>query len=136
MYPKQPFDFAGKTGTVSFDVSNDTQGTHAAWPEFWLTDIPVPTPFNHFNSWHLAPEERSWDSFCGQRRNRIVRLCPNGNNLDKRRLTVDSAVVVRNYAYEDVGALGLAFAHPAGGTGMKVNVLDCVVSAARTKSGP
>ena len=24
MYPKQPFDFAGRTGTVSFDVSNDS----------------------------------------------------------------------------------------------------------------
>ncbi|MEQ1384020.1 hypothetical protein ABLW58_25550, partial [Salmonella enterica] len=51
MYPKQPFDFAGRTGTVSFDVSNDTAGTHAAWPEFWLTDLPIPAPFNHFDTW-------------------------------------------------------------------------------------
>lgn len=29
MYPKQPFDFAGRTGTISFDVSNDSHGTHA-----------------------------------------------------------------------------------------------------------
>ncbi|WP_410959388.1 hypothetical protein, partial [Salmonella sp. SAL4433] len=40
MYPKQPFDFAGRTGTVSFDISNDTAGTHAAWPEFWMTNLP------------------------------------------------------------------------------------------------
>ena len=33
MYPKQPFDFAGRTGTVSFDISNDSHGTHAAWPD-------------------------------------------------------------------------------------------------------
>jgi hypothetical protein len=33
MYPKQPFDFAGRTGTIGFDISNDTHGTHAAWPE-------------------------------------------------------------------------------------------------------
>ena len=26
MYPKQPFNFAGRTGTVSFNVSNDTAG--------------------------------------------------------------------------------------------------------------
>jgi hypothetical protein len=45
MYPKQPFDFAGRTGTVTFDVSNDTHGTHAAWPEFWMTDQPVPALF-------------------------------------------------------------------------------------------
>ena len=30
IYPKQPFNFAGRTGTISFDVSNDTQGSHGA----------------------------------------------------------------------------------------------------------
>lgn len=45
MYPKQPFDFAGRTGTVAFDVTNDTAGTHGSWPEFWITDQPVPAPF-------------------------------------------------------------------------------------------
>ncbi len=44
LYPKQPFDFTGRTGTVSFDVSLDSQGPHAAWPEFWITDKPVPAP--------------------------------------------------------------------------------------------
>lgn len=42
IYPKQPFDFAARTGTVVFDVSNDTDGTHGAWPEFVITDKPVP----------------------------------------------------------------------------------------------
>jgi hypothetical protein len=41
-YPKQPFDFAGRTGTVVFDVTADSDGTHAAWPEFWITEKPVP----------------------------------------------------------------------------------------------
>jgi len=44
MYPKQPFDIAGRTGTVVFDVSADSEGPHAAWPEFWWTDQPVPAP--------------------------------------------------------------------------------------------
>jgi hypothetical protein len=44
MYPKQPFDFAGRTGTVTFDVSDDSGGSHAAWPEFWITDKPYPAP--------------------------------------------------------------------------------------------
>lgn len=56
MYPKQPFDFAGRTGTVAFDVSNDTHGTHAAWPEFWITDKPVPAPFAHFTTWKSLPQ--------------------------------------------------------------------------------
>lgn len=41
-YPKQPFSFTGRTGTVVFDVSDDTSGTHGAWPEFLITDEPVP----------------------------------------------------------------------------------------------
>ena len=41
-YPKQPFNFAGRTGKVTFDVSADSGGTHAAWPEFFITDKPVP----------------------------------------------------------------------------------------------
>ena len=28
MYPRQPFDFAGRTGTIVFDVSNDSGGSH------------------------------------------------------------------------------------------------------------
>lgn len=45
MYPRQPFDFAGRTGTVEFDVSDNTQGPHAAWPAFLITDQPVPAPY-------------------------------------------------------------------------------------------
>jgi hypothetical protein len=127
MYPKQPFDFAGRTGTVAFDVSNDTQGGHAAWPEFWITDTPVPAPFSHFNSWLSLPKNGLGIRFSANGEVGQFGLCPNGNNSDKRRFTVDSAIVIRNYTYEDVGALGLSFAHPAGGTGMKVNVLDCVI---------
>jgi hypothetical protein len=56
MYPKQPFDFAGRTGTVSFDVSNDSEGSHAAWPEFWITSLPIPGPFAHFLTWQSLPQ--------------------------------------------------------------------------------
>ncbi|MGZ4766542.1 MAG: hypothetical protein ACXVH5_09885 [Ilumatobacteraceae bacterium] len=41
-YPKQPFDFANRTGRVTFDVSADSDGSHGAWPEFIITDKPVP----------------------------------------------------------------------------------------------
>jgi hypothetical protein len=44
-YPRQPFNFAGRTGTIVFDVSNTSQGSHAAWPELWVTDQPIPDPF-------------------------------------------------------------------------------------------
>jgi hypothetical protein len=42
MYPKQPFDFTGRTGIATFDVSADSEGLHGAWPEWILTDKPVP----------------------------------------------------------------------------------------------
>lgn len=41
-YPKQPFNFAGRTGKVVFDVAADSTGSHGAWPEFVITDKPVP----------------------------------------------------------------------------------------------
>jgi hypothetical protein len=41
-YPKQPFDFTGRTGRVVFDLGNDSTGGHGAWPEFVITDEPVP----------------------------------------------------------------------------------------------
>ena len=41
-YPKQPFDFTGRTGKVTFDVSADSDGSHGAWPEFLITDKPIP----------------------------------------------------------------------------------------------
>ena len=48
MYPKQPFDIAGsRAGTAVFDVSADSEGEHAAWPEFWWTDQPVPAAHGH-----------------------------------------------------------------------------------------
>lgn len=46
MYPRQAFDFAGRTGTVEFDVSDDTHGPDSAWPAFLITDQPVPAPYS------------------------------------------------------------------------------------------
>jgi hypothetical protein len=125
MYPKQPFDFAGRTGTISFDVSNDTGGTHSAWPEVWMTDLPVPTPFNHFDSWQALPANgfsirMSTESPVGMQGE-----CPNGNNLNQLRWTVDSAVVVRGYVLDDSEGYGTRSA-------MNVTKLDCVIES----SGP
>jgi hypothetical protein len=47
MYPRQPFDIAGRTGDVTFNVSDNSQGVHAAWPTFVFTDQPVPAPYSN-----------------------------------------------------------------------------------------
>ncbi len=120
MYPKQPFDFAGRTGTVTFDVSNDTQGSHAAWPEFWMTDKPVPAPFTHFATWMSVPQNgfglRFYSSEQPQQGALLASSCPNDGNI---RWTVGSAVVVRNYVVDDQD----------NGGAIKVTPLDCVIAS-------
>ena len=123
MYPKQPFDFAGRTGTVSFDVSNDSHGTHATWPEFWMSNLPVPAPFNHFDSWQALPQHGFGIRFGAAVTPGGYGFCPNGNNLNQPRWTVDSAVVVRNYVMDDTNGLGGVR------TNMAVRQLDCVISS-------
>jgi hypothetical protein len=127
MYPKQPFDFAGRTGTVSFDVSNDSHGGHAAWPEFWMSDLPVPTPFNHFDSWEALPQNGFGVRFEAQVGPGSWGVCPNGNNINSPRWTVGSGVVVRNYVMEDVNYQGVDFG-TASNPPLKLNILDCVIS--------
>lgn len=120
MYPKQPFDFAGRTGTVSFDVSNDA-GPHGAWPEFWLSDTPAPDPFNHFDSWQSVTANG-----IGIRFDNVAPIgqggeCGNNNNLTKLRVTVDSAAVVRNYVLDDTLGYGPGI--------VKMQPLDCVIES-------
>jgi len=118
MYPKQPFDFAGRTGTIGFDVSNDTHGTHAAWPELWVTDKPVPAPFNHFDSWIALPQHGFGIRFAAQVGPGQYGFCPNADNTT--RWTVDSAVVVRDYVYDDTNGFGTR--------AITMTPLDCVTS--------
>ncbi len=44
---RQPFDFAGRTGTIAFDVDmkSQTPTGHGWWLEVWVTDEPVPAPY-------------------------------------------------------------------------------------------
>jgi hypothetical protein len=124
LYPRQPFDFDGRTGKVVFDVSNDTQGSHAAWPEFWITDKPVPAPFAHESTWISLPQNGIGVRFgatcspndggqCG-------RNCSTDNSSSV--WTVDSAIVIRNYSGDDSFSGGQ----------LRVEALDCV----KASSGP
>jgi Bacterial Ig-like domain (group 3) len=106
MYPKQPFDIAGRTGTIAFDVSDDSEGNHTTWPELWYSDQPVPVPFVHESSLQEVPRNGFGVRFaatcpansgggCGARV-----ACPNMPESVPV-VTVDSAVVVNNYISND-----------------------------------
>jgi hypothetical protein len=113
MYPKQPFDFAGRTGKIVFDVSNDSQGNHAAWPELWVSDQPVPDPFTHESTLQSVPRNGFGIRFAGCSNG----TCPRGNGT----VGVDSAIVVNNYTSND----------SFNGGSLQVQTLDSV-----TQSGP
>lgn len=91
IYPKQPFDISGRTGTVSFDVSSDSQGPHAAWPEFWWTDKPVPAPVDHRSAQASHPHNGVGIHFA-------VGCSPDGYGTIQG---VDTISVTRNYVMQE-----------------------------------
>jgi len=44
--PRQAFDFAGRTGTITMDVDAKTEGGHSYWVEVWIADQPQPAVGN------------------------------------------------------------------------------------------
>lgn len=126
MYPKQPFDFAGRTGVVAFDVSNDTVGTHGAWPEFWVTDLPIPAPFgtHFFNS---LPANGFGIRMGASAPPGTGGFCQDKININTQRWMVDSAVFIRNYVWEDVNFQG----YPVGTVSnppVTMTLTDCVLA--------
>jgi hypothetical protein len=88
MYPKQPLDIAGRTGTAVFDVSADSDGPHHAWPEFWWTDQPVPSPHGSLSS--SQPYARNSVGFS------IALDC------SATETGIDAIMITRNYRLETV----------------------------------
>jgi hypothetical protein len=44
---RQPFDFAGRTGTIQWEADARTSGSHGWWVETWITEDPIPGPNFH-----------------------------------------------------------------------------------------
>jgi hypothetical protein len=129
IYPKQPFNFAGRTGTISFDVSNDTQGTHGAWPELWVTSTPMPAPFLHFSGSGSGDPHAFGIRFAGSvvagQGAQLGSNCPNDNNI---RWTVDSFVAVRNHVVDDTQGYGTR-------SKMNVTSMGCVIASSGPNGG-
>jgi len=43
--PRQAFDFAGRTGVITFDLGGRQAGGHGFWPEIIITSEPSPAPY-------------------------------------------------------------------------------------------
>jgi hypothetical protein len=120
MYVKQPFDIAGRTGTVVFDVSNDSSGTHRAWPELWFTDTPVPVPLVKDTSWTAVPKDGVGIQLAGSCFPDVgCGACP--GTASYPRVGFSAAFVSNDYV---VSALGIG--------DPRVTVFDCVAEP----SGP
>jgi len=120
MYPKQPFDFAGRTGTISFDLTNDSQGGHAAWPEIWLTDKPVPAPSNtnggELSSYPQNGLEISFDGGGGQ--------CNNDSTLT----SVGSIHRISNYQSIDLSLTEIGCVQKSSGSNSAMNHYEIRIS--------
>ena len=92
MYPRQPFDIAGRTGDVAFDVADDSLDAHAAWPSFVYTDQPVPAPYQSAAGINTYARNSFGITFAGQ----VSSNCPDGE------FSVDSMYTTTNYALGSV----------------------------------
>ena len=140
-YPKQPFDFTGRTGVVVFDVSADSQGTHAAWPEFVITDEPVPGVARCISE--CGSGDQSGTATAG---NQIGFSLAGGDGPSGPRTGVDnifmsraaadghgvySALTVQQYGTITKGCLDGNFSTPCTSGGTKLNHFEVRVSTTR-----
>ena len=105
MYPKQPFDFAGphRDDWLRCQQRHARDACRVA-RRCGCQDKPVPAPFNHFDSWIALPQHGFGIRFAAQVGPGQYGFCPNDDNTS--RWTVDSAVVVRDYVFDDTNGFG------------------------------
>lgn len=103
-YPKQPFDFAGRVGTLRFDLGDDSAGTHAAWPEVVITDQPVPVPHPNVvdpTTWNLPRNAIGISFAAGGNSLPGPNFPPGGPNVNC--VTADEAWTVSNHQLTTYG---------------------------------
>jgi hypothetical protein len=123
MYPKQPFDYTGRTGKIVFDVSNDTQGPHMAWPEIVITDQPVPAP--HHDGAGVSDFARNSFGIS------FAAACQNGTVVQEGTgdsWSVDTMYTTSNYAFAIQNFTMNGCVHKAPGVGGPMNHVEVRVS--------
>lgn len=115
--PNQPFDFTGRTGTLSFDITNDTN--YGVWPELWISDQYIP---GAQTMW--SPVARAKNGigirFAGSFAAGSGGNAPGCSNSNQRQWIVDTIQLVRNYNSEEV---------TWGAQDPRLTTLGCVVAS-------
>jgi hypothetical protein len=122
MYPRQPFDFADRTGRVVFDVSNDTEGSHMAWPEIVITDQPVPAPFEAASG--LADLAHNSFGFSLNATCQNGAFVPNGGDS----FGVSTMFTTSNYVLNSVKYTSTGCARKSSGAGGPLNHVELRIS--------
>lgn len=101
MSPNQPFDFTGRTGTVAFDITNDTSGTMGVYPKVFLTDKSVPAPqvFGVHKSFSKNGIEIRFAGNFGAQEGAFAPGCPNDEH---ERWIVDGVSIISNYTARSI----------------------------------
>ena len=85
---RQPFDFEGRTGIVTFSLSGAVKTTYGWWPEVWLTEAPRQIPHLHESTGSEPTVERGLG---------IVLKGEGPCSDDERQTAVSQVVVVDGY---------------------------------------
>lgn len=129
MSPNQRFDFAGRKGTIAFDITHD--GRLGVWPEIWISDQYIPGPHTRWEPTARARNGIGIRLGAIIRPNEVKSWCAQSNNF---RWGVDSVQVIRNFAHEELVAeqnsrnTPLACATSSPGAGNMMNHIELVVS--------
>jgi hypothetical protein len=86
---RQPFDFAGRTGKIAFDVDAASDGLLGAYVEVDITQDPVPAPtFREYENFEVGPIPR----------NGLMMKWMNNCGLGTAAITLGNVMVYSNYA--------------------------------------
>lgn len=99
--PNQPFDFKDRTGTVAFDITNDTSGTIGVYPEIYLSDKALPAAQN-FGGFKSFPQNGISLRFAGTIIPQSGGRLPGCPNDEHDRWVLDKVSFISNYSERSI----------------------------------
>jgi len=102
MMIRQPFDFAGRTGTFVFDVDakiNPMNEGHGWWVETWITEDPAPIPYHESPTVQSYPRNGVGFAFEGADCNKS-----NWENSLTQAIVLKNYQILHDYPGNDVNA--------------------------------